>query len=97
MIKLLKVIIQRVLFRLVDWFSYHMANFEYRWSWAEWDDCLELDDLSPKHFFMREVRFSCGSLVDLVIVACLIITTFVALIFWEEDDVDAGNTLQMAQ
>uniref|UniRef100_A0A9J2PE73 Nuclear cap-binding protein subunit 1 n=1 Tax=Ascaris lumbricoides TaxID=6252 RepID=A0A9J2PE73_ASCLU len=45
--------------QLVDWFSYHMANFEYRWSWAEWDDCLELDDLSPKHFFMREVLEKC--------------------------------------
>uniref|UniRef100_A0A914REX0 MIF4G-like type 1 domain-containing protein n=1 Tax=Parascaris equorum TaxID=6256 RepID=A0A914REX0_PAREQ len=58
-IKLLEAITQRVLFRLVDWFSYHMANFEYRWSWAEWDDCLELDDLSPKHFFMREVLEKC--------------------------------------
>ncbi|KAK6054249.1 MIF4G like protein [Cooperia oncophora] len=61
-LKLLNFLYQRAgtmqplcLDRLVDWFSFHLSNFGFRWSWNDWKDCLVADRWDAKKIFAREV------------------------------------------
>ncbi|EPB76851.1 MIF4G domain protein [Ancylostoma ceylanicum] len=48
--------------RFVDWFSFHLSNFGFRWSWNDWKDCLTADRWDAKKIFAREVIERCRRL-----------------------------------
>lgn len=48
--------------RFVDWFSFHLSNFGFRWSWNDWKDSLTADRWDAKKIFAREVIERCRRL-----------------------------------
>ncbi|XP_055329052.1 nuclear cap-binding protein subunit 1-like isoform X2 [Paramacrobiotus metropolitanus] len=47
------------LHRLASWFAYHLSNYDYRWTWDDWSDCLSVDKDHPKAKFVSEVFQNC--------------------------------------
>lgn len=45
--------------RFSSWFAYHLSNFQYRWSWEDWKDCVEEGSESPRNKFLKDTMIRC--------------------------------------
>jgi len=45
--------------RFIDWFSYHLSNFQYKWTWGDWVQYAGNSADDPKVRFISEVLGKC--------------------------------------
>ena len=45
--------------RLIEWFSFHLANFNFQWPWENWSNVTSFPPSSPQTAFVRAVMVKC--------------------------------------
>ncbi|CAK9293128.1 unnamed protein product [Gordionus sp. m RMFG-2023] len=45
--------------RFITWFSHHLSNFQFKWSWEDWETCLEQDFEMSQPKFINETLTKC--------------------------------------
>ena len=46
--------------RLIEWFSFHLANFNFQWPWENWSNVVNLYPISsPKTSFIYSIMIKC--------------------------------------
>ena len=45
--------------RLIEWFSFHLANFNFQWPWENWSNVTSFPASSPKTSFVTSVMIKC--------------------------------------
>ncbi|XP_065911771.1 nuclear cap-binding protein subunit 1-B-like [Dysidea avara] len=50
--------------RFAGWFAFHLSNFQFQWTWKEWEDALKLPVHHYKMRFLAEVFTKCSRLAE---------------------------------
>jgi len=45
--------------RLIEWFSFHLANFNFQWPWENWSNATSFPLFAPKTSFIQSVMTRC--------------------------------------
>jgi len=45
--------------RLIEWFSFHLANFNFQWPWENWSNVCSFPLFTPKTSFIQSVMTRC--------------------------------------